>query len=160
MENEVKNEMMSLRGMFRIQVGEDVETGKVVVGDSGWCKNEVVNEGFLHYICSTIGAVAGSKQVSYIALGTGTAPNVTHSALDGETKRGTCDNSVVSSKTLQCTVAFASGAHPGGTPTIQNIALFNTSAGGSMLCGNTYSTSVWNSNQGVSATYQLRFGTA
>lgn len=151
---------IKIKGCFRVRLGED-EDGKVkVVGDSGWRANEVVNEGFQDYICKLIGKLAGSKQVDNIALGTGTAPNVTHNTLDGETKRGTCENSVISSKTMQSTVSFASGDHPGGTPTIQNIGLFNTSSGGSLLCGNTYGTSVWNSNQGVSVTYQLRFGTA
>jgi hypothetical protein len=148
-----------LRGFFRLQLGEDRPDGKPkIVGDSGWQENQVVNEGFQDYVCKTIGAIAGSKQATTIQIGTGTAPNVTHTTLDGSIKAGTCSNSVIASKTLQATVGFASTDHPGGTPTIQNIALINSQA--TIMCGNTYATSVWNSNQGLSATYQLRFATA
>ena len=150
---------IKLHGFTRIRLGHE-ENGKLVIdGDSGWVgPNQVVNQGFQDYICAAIGAVSGSKQVSYMALGTGTAPGATDTSLQGETgSRKTTSNSVISSKTLQATAAWASSDHPGGTPTLQNIALANTSSGGTIVCGNTYSTSAWQSNQGVSATYQLRF---
>ena len=155
----MKKELISVRGFFRLRIGEGKD-GKKIIGDSGWRKNEVVNLGFSQYICGALGGIAGSKQISNIQLGTGTAPNATHSVLDGSTKGGTALMSIIASKTLQGTVAFASGAHPGGTPTLRNIALANTSSGATICCGATYATSVWNSNQGISATYQLRFGTA
>ena len=143
-----------VRGFFRIRIGEN---GKIV-GDSGWKENTVVNDGFDQYIIRSLGAIAGSKTVGYVNLGTGTAPNATHTALDGETgTRKTTSNSVVASKTLQCAANFGSSDHPGGTPSLSNIGLFNTDAGGTLLCGNTYATSAWQSNQAVSITYQLRF---
>lgn len=151
------NDLIKLHGCFRVQIGKDGQ----IVGDSGWRKNEVVNEGFQDYVCKLIGALAGSKQITHMAIGTGTAPNVTHNTLDGETgARKSVSNSVISSKTMQATASWASGDHPGGTPALRDIGLFNTSSGGSLMCGNTYSTSAWQSNQAVSATYQLRFGTA
>ena len=153
------NDLIKLHGFSRIRIGHE-KNGKIVIdGDSGWVgPNQVVNLGFQDYICAAVGAVAGSKQVSYAQLGTGTAPGATDTDLAGSTAaRKTTSNSVVSSKTMQATAAWASGDHPGGTPTLQNIGLFNTSSGGTLLCGNTYSTSAWQSNQGVSATYQLRF---
>jgi len=152
---------LSVRGFFRLQLGEGDNGKKVIVGDSGWRKNEVTNLGFQNYICSLIGGLAGSKQVGMIVIGTGGVPNVTDTSLAGETKRQTCGNAVVSSKTMRATVAIASGDHPGGTPTIQNIGLIeNTASGGTLMCGNTYGTSTWNSNQGLSATYELQFATA
>jgi len=159
MKDSIKDSI-KVRGFSRIRIGHMVKHGKLIIdGDSEWTgPNQVVNEGFQDYICALIGAVAGSKQISYIGLGTGTAPNATHNTLEGETgTRKTTSNSVVASKTMQATAAFASGDHPGGTPTLQNVGLFNTSSGGSLACGNTYSTSAWQSNQGISATYQLRF---
>jgi hypothetical protein len=147
-----------VRGFFRIKLGEDRNGKTKIVGDSGWKENTVVNDGFDQYIVRSLGAIAGSKTVAYVNLGTGTAPNATHTALDGETgTRKTTSNSVVASKTMQSTCAFGSTDHPGGTPSIRNIGLFNTDSGGTMLCGNTYGTSAWNSNQAVSITYQLRF---
>jgi len=150
-----KTEMLKVKGFFRLQV-VDPKTGKLK-GDSGWRKNTVVNLGFQDYICRTIGGVAGSKQVTHMAIGTGTAPGVTDTALQGETgQRVTTTNSVISSKTLQATAQFA-GTDMGSTCTIQNVALVNTSSGGTILCGTTYATSQWASNQNVNATYQLRF---
>jgi len=146
---------LKVKGFVRTQV-VDADSGKIV-GDSGWVKNTVVNLGFQDYIVKTIGALSGSKTVSHMAIGTGTAPGVTDTSLQGETSnRVTSSNSVVSSKTLQATCQFA-GSDMGGTCTIQNIALVNSSASGSILCGTTYATSQWASNQNVNATYQLRF---
>ena len=152
-----------LTGFSRLRIGERDKDGKLkIVGDSKWTgPNEVVNEGFLNYIVQSIGSIAGSKYITHAALGTGTEPGAAANTLAGETAdRKATSNSAVASKTLQCTAEWASGDHPGGSPTIQNIGLFNTSSGGSLCCGNTYATSAWASNQGVSATYQLRFGTA
>ena len=146
-------ETLKVKGFARLQIME----GDLMVGDSGWQRNTVVNLGFQDYIVGAIGAVAGSKQVSHMAIGTGTAPGVTDDSLDGETGvRVTTSNSAVSSKTLQATAQFA-GADMGTTCTIQNVALANTSAGGTILAGTTYATSQWASNQNVNATYQLRF---
>jgi len=146
---------VKIRGFFRLQI-EDKESGKIV-GDTGFKENTVVNLGFQDYICNSIGALAGSKQVSHMAIGTGTAPGVTDTSLQGETgQRVTTTNSVISSKTLQSTAQFA-GTDMGSTCTIQNVALANTSSGGTILCGTTYATSQWASNQNVNATYQLRF---
>lgn len=154
------NEGLRLRGFFRIKLGEEDKGKVIVVGDSGWNENEVTNLGFQDYICALIGGLAGSKQVSHMAIGTGGVPNVTDTSLAGETKRQTCGNATVNSKTMRATMEIASGDHPGGTPNISNIALVNTSSGGTIMCGNTYASSAWNTNQGLSATYELRFATA
>jgi hypothetical protein len=151
---------LALRGFFRVKLGEEKNGKQVVVSDSGWKKNEVTNLGFQNYVCALIGELSGSVQVGYIIIGTGGAPATDATVLAGETKRQTCGNAVVSSKTMRATAAIASGDHPGGTPDISNIALINTSANGTILCGNTFSSSTWNSNQGLSATYELRFATA
>lgn len=155
------NQKLGIRGVYRLQLWEEKNGKNIIVGDSKWQKNEVTNYGFQSYVCNLIGKLAGSQQVEMVIIGTGTVPNVTHNTLDGETKRQTCGNSVVSSKTMRATAAIASGDHPGGTPTIQNIALiYNTASGGSIMCGNTYNTSQWQSNQALSITYDLRFATA
>ena len=145
---------MTVKGFMRLQLTD--LNGKIV-GDSGWKKNTVVNLGFQDYIVSSVGKIGGSKQVEWMAIGTGGAPSATDTILAGETGvRVTTTNSVISSKTLQCTAQF-SGTAMGTTVTIQNVALANTSSGGTILAGTTYSTSQWASNQNVNATYQLRF---
>ena len=151
----MRREKLTLKGFARVQL-VDPSSGRVI-GDSGWKQNQVVNLGFQDYICAAIGAVAGSKQVSYMAIGTGTAPAADATVLAGETgSRVTTSNTVVSSKTLQATCQFA-GSDMTGTCTIQNVALCDLSAAGTVLCGTTYATSQWASNQNVNATYQLRF---
>jgi len=144
-----------VKGFMRVQI-VDAKTGKIN-GDSGWKPNTVVNLGFQDYIVGSVGALAGSKQVTHMAIGTGTAPGATDTSLQGETgARATTSNSAISSKTLQATCQFL-GASMLGTVTIQNVALVNTSSGGTILAGTTYATSQWASNQNVNATYQLRF---
>ena len=152
---------VTIRGFYRLRLGKVVDGKQQIDGDSGWHENQVTNLGFQNYVCALIGSLAGSKQVEMIMIGTGTAPNVTHTALDGETKRITCGNAVVASKTMRATAQIASGLHPGGTPDISNIGLIeDTASAGTLFAGNTYASSTWNSNQGLSATYELRFGTS
>lgn len=156
-----KKDCLTIRGFYRVKLGETKDGKTEIVGDTGWKENQVTNLGFQNYVVNLIGALAGSKQVGMIMIGTGTAPNVTHTALDGETKRQTCGNAAVASKTMRATAQIASGDHPGGTPDISNIGLIeNTASGGTLFAGNTFSSSTWNSNQGLSATYELRFGTS
>lgn len=152
----VKNEGVKVRGFFRLQM-VDHETQRPVSKMTPWMKNQVVNLGFQDYVCAAVGGVAGSKQITHLAIGTGTAPGAAATSLDGETGvRASATNSVVSSKTLQCTGQFA-GSDMAGTCTIQNIALANTSSGGTICCGNTYTTSQWQSNQDINSSYQLRY---
>lgn len=150
------------RGFFRLQITEDRDGKSVVVGDSGWRKNQVVNLGFQDYLCKTLAGSAGSKTISHVALGTGTAPGATDTSLAGEimssTQRKTVSPSISSSKTLQLTAAWASSdSFVTAAVTLQNIGLFNTSSGGTLFAGNTYTTSQLNTNQNVNATYQVRF---
>ena len=150
-----RKDFIQVHGFFRIQIGKD--DGKVI-HDSGWKKNVVVNLGFQDYICASIGNVAGSKQIVAAALGTGAAPAATDTALAGETRvRKTTVNTVVTSKTLQCVASWSSSDNS-ATVTLANIGLFNTTAAsGTLICGNTYNSSTWGTDQNVSMTYQLRF---
>jgi hypothetical protein len=150
-------EAIQVRGFARFQM-VDAETGKPLGRPSKWYKNTVVNLGFAYYVCGSIGAMSNSTQVTYMAIGTGTAPAATDTSLQGEVgARATTTNSVQSSKTLQTTTQFAGSTLTAFPVTIQNVALVNTSSGGTILSGTTYATSQWNSNQNVNATYQLRF---
>jgi hypothetical protein len=148
---------IKVKGFVRMQM-VDAKTGRVLGEPTPWMQNQVTNLGVEDYICASIGAIAASsKQISYMAIGTGTVPGAAATTLDGETgARATTSNTVVSSKTLQMTCQF-SGTAMGSTCTIQNVGLFNTSSGGTLCAGITYATSQWASNQNVNATYQLRF---
>lgn len=155
---------VKVRGFFRVNIVENAKSGEVkVVGDSGWLKNQVVNLGFQDYLCQTLAGMAGSKTISHIALGTGTAPGATATSLDGEimssTQRKTVSPSTVASKTIQFTAAFNSAdSFLTASANLSNVGLFNTTAtNGTLFSGNTYASSACATNQSVNVTYQIRF---
>lgn len=156
-------ENVGIRGFYRLHLTEERNGKQVIVGDSGWCGNTVVNEGFDDYLCRLLAAQASSKQISYVALGTGTAPNVTDSTLNGEisgsTKRTAVTVSVSNSKTVRFTATFDSAASfLGGASNIRNIGLFdNNATNGTLFAGSTYASSTCNTNQNVNVTYDIQF---
>lgn len=150
-------------GFFRLQIVEDRNGRPFIVGDSGWRKNTVVNNGFANGIVDCLGGISGSSQITYAALGTGTAPGATDTTLNGEITdvagaRCAITPTNVSSKTLRCAFTLASGVYT-THHTIQNVGLFQTSttSAGSLYAGQTYTTSQLQSNQAVNGTYELRF---
>jgi len=150
-------ETIGIRGMYRVHIRNDDGS---LAGDSGWQENTVVNLGFNQYLVSTLGAIAGSKQISHAALGSGTAPGVTATTLEGEVEVRAAVTAATSStsKTLQLTATFASAASfVTNTQNISNIGLFNTSASGTVFAGNTYASSSCATNQAVETTYQIIF---
>lgn len=150
---------VTAKGFYRLQL---TENGKVV-GDSGWRKNLITNLGYQNYIVGSLGAIAGSSQVSYFALGTGGAPVATDTALAGELTdaagcRFTVTPSAVSSKTLQLTGSLASNVITANR-SISNVGIFavSTTSAGTIFAGNTYTSSQLQTNQQVNVTYQIKF---
>ena len=149
------------RGFFRLQISE--QDGKVS-GDTGWKENTVVNEGFQDYLCKSLGAMSGSKQITYAMLGTGTAPGATATALDGEitdvaTARCAVTPTTIASKTVQFAFTLSSSVYT-APKTIQNVGLINhssTATAGTIFSGNTFSSSALATNQSVNGSYQIRF---
>lgn len=155
-------EGIKVRGFFRVQILDGDNNSGKIVGDTGWRENQVVNLGFQDYLCKTLAGSAGSKTISHVALGTGGAPAAGDTSLAGEimssTQRVTVSPSIISSKTLQFTAAFASSnSFLTGTSNLSNIGLFNTSSTGTLFAGNTYTSSSCATNQSVNVTYQIRF---
>jgi len=151
-------EKAMLKGFVHVQLGRDKDGKIIIEGDSGWIENQIVNLGWQDYILALIGGVNGSKQVSRAILGTGGVPASNATAVPGETARSSSINAVTSgSFTLQFTTQWASGDHPGGTPDIDVAGLINdTASGGTIMCGQSFDSSTWNSNQGVSLTYEIQ----
>lgn len=139
---EVPSEGIKARGFYRLQIRE--QDGKVA-GDSGWKENQVVNLGFQDYLAATLGAVAGSKQITFAMLGSGTAPGATATALDGEytdvaAARCAVTPTTIASKTVQFAFTLASSVYT-NAKTIQNVGLINhssTATAGTIFAGNTY----------------------
>lgn len=150
---------ITVKGFFRINLEED---GKIV-GDSGWVQNQVTNLGFKLYLCDNIGKSSGSKQIGYVALGTGGAPAAADTGLAGEVMSSTQRKAVtyanVSSKTARYTATFASSdSFVTAAYNISNIGLFaTTTTGDTLFAGNTYTSSSLNTNQNCNITYEIRF---
>lgn len=150
----MNDEGIKVKGCYRIQITEDGE----IVGDSGWLNNQVVNLGFNQYLVSTLGAIAGSKQISHMALGSGGAPAAADATLAGEVEVRAAVTAATSSssKTLRLTATFASSdSFVTNTQNISNVGLFNTSASGTLFAGNTYASSSCATNQNVNHWRQL-----
>lgn len=152
------------RGFFRLALVEDHGGEKVVVADSGWCENQVVDLGFSHYLVDLLGQGGSSKQISRMMLGTGTAPATSATTLPGELNTATYTRTTVSfanvsSKTARFTATFASSSsHITASVALSNIGIINnTTSGGTLMAGNTYTSSAWNTNQDINATYEIRF---
>lgn len=153
---------IKVSGFFRLQIKEADESGKIkIVADSDWMENTVTNYGFEQAI-STQAAGAAGVPPTHLALGTGTAPGATATALEGEigaTTDGTrmsLTTSVVSSKTMRMTGSLDSNIISAAS-TIKNIGVFGHSSSGTVMSGNTYATSELATNQTVNATYEWRF---
>lgn len=151
---------VKLRGFFRLQI-EDPDGS--IVGDSGWRRNTVTNDGKLQYIVRALASSAGSKYLSYAALGEGAAPGAADTSLPSEVV-GTQGSQIRDAMTmessgstaLRCTGTFASGdSFVTATEDIANIGLFQSSTGGTIFAGNTYDSSSCASNQNVNYTYDI-----
>jgi len=147
---------ISVRGFYRVNILENGE----IVGDSEWCENVVTNLGFNQYLVSTLGAIAGSKQIGFAALGTGGAPATNATTLGGEVAKRTAVTAATSSssKTVRFTATFGStDSFVTATMSISNIGLFASSSGGTLFAGNTYNSSSCATNQEVQCTYDIIF---
>jgi len=151
-------EVAHANGMFRINI---LENGKVI-GDSGWQKNQITDLGAQYYLVENLVAGAGSKRVTHMAIGSGTAPAVAATTLPaeigGSSNRIAVSTSIVASRTMQATASFGSAQFGSLCPlTISSLGLYGNASSGSIFAGNTFNSSQWNSNQDVSATYQVKF---
>jgi len=151
---------INIRGFFRVQITEDGQ----VKGDTGWRPNQVVNLGFSHYLVDLLGQGANSKQISRVVLGNGTEPGATDTSIESEHNTATYTRTTVSfsnesSKTSRFTATFASSdSHITAASSIRNVGIINnTTSAGTIMAGNTFTQSAWNTNQDINVTYEIRF---
>lgn len=154
-------EPIKLEGRYRLEIEED---GKII-SRSKWYKNQITVPGIELFLARTLGKIAGSLQVGYAALGTGTAPSSTTTGLPNELAEGVRDAVTAattnSSSGVRFVGTFASAeSFVTANRTIQNIGLFQTDSGGTLFAGNTYATSQVQTNQNVNYSYQINFGTS
>jgi len=150
---------LAVKGFFRIQIEEE---GRIV-GDSGWNENRVTNTGVEHYLIDLMLNQAGSLRVSHLALGSGSAPAEADTSLAGEhEKRKVASTSKIASHTAQFYATFGSSDNfVTATATLNNIALvaYSSKGSGSIMAGQTYTSSQVQTNQNVNVSYQIRFAT-
>jgi hypothetical protein len=151
-----------VKGMFRINIMEDTEDGPVLVGDSGWCENQVTNLGFNEYLVKNLADGLTGVDVTHMALGSGGAPAAGDTTLAGEVVKRTTVTAATSSgsKTVRFTATFGSSdSFVTNTQNISNVALCQTSTQGAatIFAGNTYTSSACATNQNVNATYDIIF---
>lgn len=158
--NKKVKDSITVKGFFRLNI---VNPDGSISGDTGWLQNQVTNDGFKLYLADNIGKSSGSKQIAYVAIGTGGAPAAGDTTLAGEimssTQRKAVTYANVSSKTARFTATFASSDNfITAASNISNIGLFaTTSTSDTLFAGNTYTSSSLNTNQNVNVTYEIRF---
>lgn len=154
---------IKLKGAFRLQITE----GDKIVGDSGWHRNQITNDGVNDYVAQLLGDMAGSKQITHMALGTGTEPGASDTTLQGEldstsSRAAVTANTSSTSMKLQLLATFNSAnSFASATVTLKNIGLFHQSnvTQGTIFAGNTYATSTCATNQNVNCTYEIDLAT-
>lgn len=144
-----------VKGFFRTQICNKKD-GKIV-GDSGWCRNTLTNNG-LNAIAAIAIAATGSYSVGFAAIGKGTDAIVAADTglTSVQNKYLAVTPSTVATGTARCTVSF-DGSDNSATLTIGEIGLFKTDSVGSLVAGNTFTTSQMTTDQTLNATYELRF---
>jgi hypothetical protein len=159
-------EKTGIKGMYRIHI---VNQDGTLAGDSGWKKNVVTNLGIANFLAGAMAGNAGSKQVAYMAIGTGGAPATDAVTLPGEvmasTQRVTVSKTYSSrtvsngSGTQYFYATFAAGFITGAGSNISNVGLYAaTTTNDTLFAGNTFNSSACASNQAVNATYQIQLG--
>lgn len=146
-------EALKVRGFVRLQlVNRD---GSIAVDKT--IRNAITANGFQHYIAGTLGAIAGSKQISHMQVATQTAaPTSSQTSASGEfeARKGTT-NTFTGNGTMQATAQYAT--NEATQSTLGAVALYNTSSGGTAACVATFATSNKTTDQTLNITYQIRF---
>jgi hypothetical protein len=149
-------EAVKIRGFYRVHIQNP---DGAIVGDSGWLENQITDSGVRYYMAYLLGAIAGSLQVTHLAIGSGTVPASNATSLDGEVvKRQAVTAASSGSTAVQFTGTFSStNSFVTNTQNISNIGLFNSSSTGTLFAGNTYASSSCATNQNVNTTYTITF---
>lgn len=126
--------------------------------ESGWMKNLVTTEGFTNFIIGSIGAIAGAKQWTHMALSTqSTSPTVGQTSMTGEFGgRKATTNTFESPSYLQAVAQWGTSEANGSL--INAVGMYGDSAGGNISCISIVaSPQTKTSSQILEVTYQWRF---
>jgi len=164
----MEQKLSKIKCFSRVQI---VNEDGSLAGDSGWTgPNLLTNLGVENFLAGALAGNAGSKQIAWMALGTGTLVASNGTTLPGEvmssTKRHSITSKVFSSRTLQAGsgtqyfyATFTAGFLTGAGANLSNVGLYAASTeNDTLFCGNTYTSSACASNQAVNVTYQIQLG--
>jgi hypothetical protein len=152
----VKHSKLTVRGFFR---GQLTENGKVV-GDTGWIENKVTNAGLTN-LALLLGGQANSYVAGYAVMATQVAAmDMTQTAMVGPINSyRAVDLSTSGTCTLVMTASFGSASLT-ASAVVGAAGIHKTNSAGSLIAGQTFTTSNWATNQDFNLTYQIRFATA
>jgi len=148
---------IKVKGFFRAQI---VDKAGKIVGDSGWKKNQITDNGWNS--CIVLGPLggAGSYPAAYGALGTGTAAVASNATAIVGMLNSTSDayialaTSIVSSKTARFTFQYDGSL---GSGNVAQEGLFSGQTTGGMIAANTFNSSALGAAQSINITHELRF---
>lgn len=144
-------------GAYRLTINNQDGT---VAGDSGWQKNAIVTNGLQNYLANRL--INAASSVTHVAIGVGTAPAASTTALPSELNSGTVRVAIgntgttanASTATVSMATAFASG-NSDRTGNISNIGLYGSTSGSNLFAGATYNSSPLSSTQAVNVSYTI-----
>lgn len=159
----MKRKSHPIEGFVRLQIMDYDKEGNpsIIAGDSGWSgPNQMTDIGFINYINYLLGNSAGSLQVHYAAVGSGSTPAAAATVLPNEYGTGdyrrTVTYSAPSSTKIRFVASWASTDQTtGANYTVNNAGLYHTNNVNSIMCGKTFATSTWGTNQALNLTYEL-----
>lgn len=146
-----------VKGFFRAQI---VDKRGRIVGDTGWRKNTITNNGWNSCIAAGPIGAAASYKAAFGCLGTGTDAVASDATAMVGTLNNTSDayislaTSVVSSKTARVTFQYDGSL---GSGNVAQEGLFSGQTSGGMVCGNTFASSALATSQSINITHELRF---
>lgn len=145
---------VTVRGFYRLML-HNVRSGRKVY--TPWRENVITANGFQNYIVGSVGALAGSKQITHLQLATQTtAPSSSQDTASGEFEaRKATTNSFVANGTLRATASW--NTNEATQSTLGAVAMYNTSSGGTAGSVATFSTSNKTTDQTLNVTYEWRF---
>lgn len=132
--------------------------------DSGYIgPNQVTNIGFMNYINYYLGVSTGSQRISYAAIATGTGPASDAGSLPGEYSPQTNSQArksvlfaAANSTLVRFTCSWASDQNTtGANYNVQSAGLYAHSSELSLMCGKSFTSSTWGTNQALNLTYEL-----
>ena len=150
---------LGVKGFFRLNILEHKNGKPEVVGDSGWVKNTITEQGYQHFIVGPMIGAASSVIATAALASITVSVSSTATALSSELSTGRFAVAGALSGTKSAYWTGSLNSNTIVSSAIQGVGLFaaSTASAGSMAAGNTFAVSTLLSNQTVALTYSITF---